>query len=163
LAPIWEELSEKLKFENENDGIIIADLDVTKHPEVAKRFGIQGYPTLKYFADRKLFTYKGSRSLLAMYDFVTEDYKEGPQDTIPPLPSWFDTKVKELRKWFEAATDDNQHLKYLLEDFEHILEFRKNAAGALLVIGGMFGFLLGVMLTLLSTMRGSDKPKRKKD
>ncbi|EED90729.1 predicted protein, partial [Thalassiosira pseudonana CCMP1335] len=100
LAPIWEELDQKLQESNPQDGIIIAKVDATKNSEVSARFNIQSYPTLKFFAGRKMYNYKGARNIDALYEFVTEGYKTAPTDTIPAPPSAFDAKMKEIRQKF---------------------------------------------------------------
>eukprot|EP00585_Thalassiosira_rotula_P003975 CAMPEP_0196136436 /NCGR_PEP_ID=MMETSP0910-20130528/4748_1 /TAXON_ID=49265 /ORGANISM="Thalassiosira rotula, Strain GSO102" /LENGTH=229 /DNA_ID=CAMNT_0041396731 /DNA_START=51 /DNA_END=740 /DNA_ORIENTATION=- len=162
LAPIWEELDQLLQEDNAQDGIIVAKVDATKETQVAKRFKIQSYPTLKYFADRKLYNYKGARTLDALYDFATGGYKSAVTDDIPPPPSFFDAKMKEFRQGFESVTEDSPHLKYLLEDFDHIVSFRKNAAAVLVVIGAFIGFFFGVIVSLLMGVGGTQPKSQKK-
>lgn len=134
---------------------------MTKETQVANRFKIQSYPTLKYFAERKMYTYKGSRTLDAMYDFVTGGYKSMVDDKIPAPPSFLDVKMKEFRQTFESMTEDNPHLRYLLDDFDHIISLRKNAAVVLLVMGAFVGFFLGVIVSMLMGT-GSAQPKGQK-
>jgi hypothetical protein len=131
---------------------------------LAKRFKVQSYPTLKYFADRKMYNYKGARTIDALYAFVTEGYKAAvAEDSIPPAPSVFQRKVKELRQTFEAYALNNKQLTYLLDDFDHIISMRKNAAVALLVMGAFIGFLFGViMMLLMGSSSGSAESKSKK-
>ncbi|CRK28765.1 hypothetical protein BN1723_018361, partial [Verticillium longisporum] len=45
LAPVYEELA--LAFENSKDKVQIAKVDADAQKELGKRFGIQGFPTLK--------------------------------------------------------------------------------------------------------------------
>ncbi|KAL7538420.1 hypothetical protein ACHAXR_008546 [Thalassiosira sp. AJA248-18] len=165
LAPIWDELDERLQESNPQDGIVIAKVDATKETQVANRFKIQSYPTLKYFADRKMYNYKGGRNIDEMYKFVTEGYKSALMDTIPPAPSMFDVKMKQFRQKFEAITQDNPHLKHLLEDFDHIVSFRKNAAAVLLVMGAFIGFMfakLSLLMGIGSTSAAKAQKKKKK-
>lgn len=49
-----EELDELVQKEHAEDGIVIAKVDATKESALATRFKIRSYPTLKYFADRKV-------------------------------------------------------------------------------------------------------------
>lgn len=166
LAPVWEELDQRLQEENGQDGIIIAKVDTTKETEVGKRFKIESFPTLKYFADRKMYNYKGSRNIDELYEFVTEGYKLQIGDaTIPAAPSVFEMKMKEFRLKFQDYTQDNEHLKYLLDDFDHIVEFRKNAAAALVVMGAGIGFMFGIIVALIIGLgsTGSKTKKKKKD
>lgn len=162
LAPIWKELDQRLQEENAQDGIVIAKVDCTKETQVANRFQVQSYPTLKYFADRKMYNYKGARNADALYDFVTEGYKSALQDTIPPPPSVLDVKMKEFRMKFDSLAQNNKHLKFLLEDFDHIITFRKNAACALLVMGAFIGFMFGIIVSLLMGMGSTDTKAKKK-
>ena len=48
------ELDELIQNEHAEDGIVIAKVDATKESALATRFKIRSYPTLKYFADRKV-------------------------------------------------------------------------------------------------------------
>ena len=105
-----------------------------------------------------MFNYKGARNIEALYDFVTDGYKSAEADTIPTPPSVYDAKMKELRKKFNDMTKDHEQLKFLLDDFEHIVEFRKNAAAVLLIIGFIVGFIFHMVASLL---KGSGKDKSK--
>jgi len=165
LAPIWEELDERLQENNPQDGIIVAKVDATQATQVAGRFQIRSYPTLKYFADRKMYTYDGARNIDALYAFVTEGYKSASDDAIPAAPSVFEVKMREFRQKFEAYTQDNEHLKHLFEDFDHITNFRKNAAILLMIMGAIIGFMLGVIVTLLMGINSTETKgtKKKKD
>ena len=44
---------------------------------------------------------------------------------------------------FHAFLESNKEIQYLKDDFNHILEIRKNAAIAILAIGLVVGFCLG--------------------
>jgi len=162
LAPIWEDLDRRLGEENAGDGIVVARVDCTRETAVASRFGVQSYPALRYFADRKMYDYGGARTADALHDFVTGGYRSAPEDAIPAPPSLVDAKVRELRQMFEGAVGDHEHLKFLLEDFDHIVSFRKNAAAALLAVGAIVGFMFGVIVALLVGMGGTDSKKKKK-
>ncbi|ORZ38897.1 thioredoxin-like protein [Catenaria anguillulae PL171] len=69
LAPIYESLANTFSTE---PNVIIANLDATAHPDIATRFGIEGYPTIKYFSagskDKKTVDYNGGRT---EHDFVS--------------------------------------------------------------------------------------------
>jgi predicted membrane-bound spermidine synthase len=49
-----------------------------------------------------------------------------------------------------------------LEDFEHITDYRKNAAIVLVVMGSIIGFMLGVIVTLLMGINGNKSKAAKK-
>ena len=69
LAPKYEVLAKA--FAGESD-VVIAKVDATEEPELASRFEISGYPTLKFFpagsADAE--AYEGQREVEAMVDFI---------------------------------------------------------------------------------------------
>lgn len=72
LAPVYEELAHA--FEHAKDKVQIAKVDADAEKSLGKRFGIQGFPTLKWF-DGKSDTpsdYSGGRDLDALSDFITE-------------------------------------------------------------------------------------------
>eukprot|EP00227_Mantoniella_beaufortii_P017789 CAMPEP_0197591044 /NCGR_PEP_ID=MMETSP1326-20131121/12621_1 /TAXON_ID=1155430 /ORGANISM="Genus nov. species nov., Strain RCC2288" /LENGTH=230 /DNA_ID=CAMNT_0043156383 /DNA_START=72 /DNA_END=764 /DNA_ORIENTATION=- len=46
LAPAWNKLGDEFA---ESPTILIADVDCTKEADLCKKYGVSGYPTLKYF------------------------------------------------------------------------------------------------------------------
>ncbi|UZP44471.1 hypothetical protein NXS19_012283 [Fusarium pseudograminearum] len=50
LAPVWEDLANT--YESTKGKVQIAKVDADAHRELGKRFGIQGFPTLKFFDGR---------------------------------------------------------------------------------------------------------------
>ncbi|KFA63218.1 hypothetical protein S40285_04917 [Stachybotrys chlorohalonatus IBT 40285] len=72
LAPVYEELA--LAFEHAKDKVQIAKVDADAEKSLGKRFGVQGFPTLKWF-DGKSDTpvdYKSGRDLESLSSFITE-------------------------------------------------------------------------------------------
>ncbi|KAL4771121.1 thioredoxin-like protein [Aspergillus nidulans var. acristatus] len=72
LAPVYEELGQA--FAHAEDKVSIAKVDADANRDLGKRFGIQGFPTIKWF-DGKSETpedYKGGRDLESLTAFVTE-------------------------------------------------------------------------------------------
>ena len=69
--PDWDELGEK--FENSKTKLI-GDVDCTKDEskDLCERFGVKGYPTLKYFTpgDPDGVNYEGERDLKSLTAFV---------------------------------------------------------------------------------------------
>ena len=111
-----------------------------------------------------MYPYKGSRTLDALYAFVTEGYASGPTEVIPVPPSVFQTKMKEWRRKVQQMTEKHPHLRYLMDDFEHIVQFRKNAAAVLMILGTMVGFVLGMLVCwMMGGFRGARKVKSKKE
>lgn len=72
LAPIYEELA--AGFESQKDKVTIAKVDADEHRDLGRRFGVQGFPTLKWF-DGKSDTptdYKSGRDLESLTAFIGE-------------------------------------------------------------------------------------------
>jgi len=72
LAPIYEELAEKFSFAK--DKVTIAKVNADTHRDIGKRYGIQGFPTLKWF-DGKSDTpvdYKSGRDIDSLAAYITD-------------------------------------------------------------------------------------------
>lgn len=70
LAPVYEELASNLDFAK--DKVSVAKVDADAEKDLGKRFGVQGFPTLKWF-DGKSDTpedYTGGRDLESLTDFI---------------------------------------------------------------------------------------------
>lgn len=146
VAPAWEELATVIESVHEDQGIVIANVDSTENREVSKRFEIKAYPTLKFFAGGKMYSYKGARTVEAMQDFVLGDYLKEVGEPVPTAPSALDGFLKK----YPIFSD-------LKSDFDHILQVRKNAAAALAILGIMVGVSIGIVLGL---RLGSKKVKK---
>lgn len=59
LAPEYEKAAKELS--NRTPPIPLAKVDATAESELATRFGVSGYPTLKIFRKGKAFDYNGPR------------------------------------------------------------------------------------------------------
>eukprot|EP00281_Chroomonas_sp_CCMP1168_P021076 CAMPEP_0206233002 /NCGR_PEP_ID=MMETSP0047_2-20121206/11735_1 /ASSEMBLY_ACC=CAM_ASM_000192 /TAXON_ID=195065 /ORGANISM="Chroomonas mesostigmatica_cf, Strain CCMP1168" /LENGTH=286 /DNA_ID=CAMNT_0053656813 /DNA_START=8 /DNA_END=868 /DNA_ORIENTATION=+ len=84
LAPVWDELGDKVKSEGKDGQVKIAKVDCTAEGKQAcKDYGVKGFPTLKLlYPDGKggvsEVAYKGARSLDALYSFAVSA-SEDPQ------------------------------------------------------------------------------------
>lgn len=84
LAPVYEELA--LAFESSKDKVQVAKVDADAEKSLGKRFGVQGFPTLKWFdgtADTPQ-DYKGGRDLDSLSDFITEKTGVKPKKALKP-------------------------------------------------------------------------------
>eukprot|EP01122_Echinamoeba_exundans_P010861 TRINITY_DN4152_c0_g1_i1.p1 TRINITY_DN4152_c0_g1~~TRINITY_DN4152_c0_g1_i1.p1 ORF type:complete len:430 (+),score=120.16 TRINITY_DN4152_c0_g1_i1:41-1330(+) len=69
LAPIYEEAARRIN--NEHQGKFrLASVDCTVNTELAARFGIRGYPTLKYFRGGMVTDYNGERTAESFVEFA---------------------------------------------------------------------------------------------
>lgn len=72
LAPVYEELA--AHFESSADRVTIAKVDADAEKDLGRRFGVQGFPTLKWFDGKseQPEDYKGGRDLESLVKFVEE-------------------------------------------------------------------------------------------
>lgn len=84
MAPAWEELANKLKGK-----INVAKLDARSNTVTAKRFKIQGFPTLFLLHQGKMHEYRGERTVEKMKAFAEGEWKNtDAKDIPPPLSTW---------------------------------------------------------------------------
>jgi protein disulfide-isomerase A6 len=71
---VYEELS--AAYQHAKDKVIIAKVDADEHRSLGNRFGIQGFPTLKWFAKGSDLAhpddYEGGRSLEDLSEYITK-------------------------------------------------------------------------------------------
>jgi protein disulfide-isomerase A6 len=72
LAPVYEELA--TAFESAKGKVQIAKVDADAERDLGKRFGVQGFPTLKWFDGKsdKPTDYNGGRDFEALTSFITD-------------------------------------------------------------------------------------------
>jgi thioredoxin-related protein len=159
LGAVWcgyacNKLDRVLEELSEIEGVVTGRVDTTASKDLSERFAVTGHPTLIYLADRKLYKYTGEQTTEAMKEFCLTGYKEQEALPVPPPPGFIKVQLKKLHKFIES----NEELTYLKEDFEHIVAIRKNAAGVLLLMGAVLGFMLGCMCGCF----GKGKPPKTK-
>ena len=84
LAPVYEDLAANLDFAK--DKVSIAKVDADAEKGLGKRFGVQGFPTLKWFDGKsdKPEDYNGGRDLESLQNFVVS--KTGIKIKKKPAP-----------------------------------------------------------------------------
>ena len=143
LSPVWEELAEKVKQEEYlSHGINVAKVDAVSNRKLAKRFNVKGYPTLLFFADRKMHKYSGPRNAKDLLEYATGGYWESNSEEVPKAASWIETQRLDALR----ALLGNAFLSTLANDMEHILKLRKNAAAILFLLGVAVGILGGFFI-----------------
>lgn len=72
LAPVYEELAQNFGFAS--DKLVIGKVDADEHKDLGRKFGVQGFPTLKWFDGKsdKPEPYEGGRDLDSLSNFITE-------------------------------------------------------------------------------------------
>lgn len=72
LAPVYEQLASDFSFAK--DKVIIAKVDADAEKSLGKRFGVQGFPTIKFFDGKseKPEDYNGGRDLESLTEFITK-------------------------------------------------------------------------------------------
>uniref|UniRef100_A0A7S1IU21 Thioredoxin domain-containing protein n=1 Tax=Eutreptiella gymnastica TaxID=73025 RepID=A0A7S1IU21_9EUGL len=69
MAPAWEDLAKQ------ETSVVIAELDASEHSSVGGRFGVRGFPTLKFFSKHDKsggMQYKGARDLESMKAYIAQ-------------------------------------------------------------------------------------------
>jgi len=100
LAPVYEELADA--FAAHGDKVTIAKVNADNHKSLGKRFGVQGFPTLKWFDGRSdtPSDYKSGRDIESLSSFVAEKAgikvkakKEAPSNVVVLTDANFDSIV----------------------------------------------------------------------
>lgn len=84
LAPVYEELAHNFEFAK--DKLVIAKVDADSEKSLGQRFGIQGFPTIKYFDGKsdKPEDYTGGRDIDSLSAFLTEKTGIKPKKKAAP-------------------------------------------------------------------------------
>jgi len=85
LAPAWEQLADAFKGQ---DSVVIAKVDADSHRDLGTRFGVSGFPTLKFFSKggdlKEPKAYEGARELDDLVKYVGEE--TGARGKLAPKP-----------------------------------------------------------------------------
>ena len=77
LAPIYDAAADKV----EAKGLMkMGKIDATEEVSLAKRYGVKGYPTLKYLRDGELHKYTGERTVDGFVEFAEKMNGEAIQE-----------------------------------------------------------------------------------
>jgi len=129
LAPVWDELGDALGKES---SVVIAKVDADAHKELGSRYGVTGFPTLKFFPkggdSKKPKDYSGGRELDSLIEYVngeagTRGRVNKPATKVVTLdPSNFDavTKGSDKTIFVEFYAPWCGHCKHLTPDWEKL-------------------------------------------
>jgi protein disulfide-isomerase A6 len=126
LAPVYEELATNFKGQS----VVIASVDADQHKELGGKYGVSGFPTLKWFpANSKTpEDYNGGRDLSDLIDFVNSKAgtkvkaKAAPTDVIACNDDDFDSVVLDEKSdvLVEFYAPWCGHCKRLAPDYEKL-------------------------------------------
>nr|XP_061810161.1 protein disulfide-isomerase A4-like isoform X1 [Nerophis lumbriciformis] len=91
LAPEYEKAAQELS--RRSPPIPLAKVDATVESEVASRFDVSGYPTLKIFRKGKIFEYNGPREKHGIVDYMAE--QAGPPSKLVHLTKQMQELLKD--------------------------------------------------------------------
>jgi len=77
LTPTWEELATTAKGK-----FGVAKVDCTIEKDLAQKYGVRGYPTIKLFAGGEVTDYKGQRAVGDFVSFVEANSKAEAKDEL---------------------------------------------------------------------------------
>ncbi|XP_078543807.1 endoplasmic reticulum resident protein 44 [Lissotriton helveticus] len=111
LHPIFEEASNVIKEEFPNNNqVLFARVDCDQHSDIAQRYRISKYPTLKLFRNGMMMKreYRGQRSMSAIADFMRQQ-KSDPIKEIGDLEELktLDHSKRSIIGFFEHKDSDN--------------------------------------------------------
>ncbi|VAH02505.1 unnamed protein product [Triticum turgidum subsp. durum] len=108
LAPIYEKVASVFK---QDEGVVIANLDADKYTSLAEKYGVSGFPTLKFFpkGNKAGEEYESGRELDDFVKFINEKSgtsrdSKGQLTSEAGLVASLDALVKE----FHSAADDKR-------------------------------------------------------
>ncbi|KAF8583726.1 protein disulfide isomerase [Ramaria rubella] len=139
LAPVYEELADAYSHTQD---VIIAKVDADAEKELGSRFGVKGFPTLKWFG--KTGTpedYNGGRKLNELAEFVTKQSGVKSKIKPPPPPAATQLSYLDLEDTINDPTKDVLvaytaswcgHCKALKPTFEQIAKNFKPESGVVI-------------------------------
>nr|AZI70945.1 endoplasmic reticulum resident protein 44 [Hippocampus abdominalis] len=113
LHPIFEEASNIMREEfPDTKQVVFARVDCDQHSDIAQRYRISKYPTLKLFRNGMMMKreYRGQRSVVAIADFI----RQQQVDPVKEIQSLEELKTVDRSKrniigYFEKKDSDNYH------------------------------------------------------
>ncbi|KAJ6796138.1 protein disulfide isomerase-like 2-2 [Iris pallida] len=117
LAPIYEKVANAFRLEED---VVIANLDADNYKDLAEKYGVSGYPTLKFFpkSNKAGEDYDGGRDLNDFVTFINEKCgtsrdAKGQLTSQAGIVASLDALVKELNS---AASDEKKAVLSRIED-----------------------------------------------
>lgn len=108
MKPDWDALGEKYE---DSPKVLIGDVDCTgSGKKTCERFGVEGYPTLKYFnpPDTEGEAYDGGRSLKELKKFAK---KLGPGCSVETWDKCSEKQKAELQPYLDMSAEELEELR----------------------------------------------------
>ena len=80
LTPHYAEAATKLKAEHPD--VVLAKIDADQYKDIGSKYGVQGFPTLKWFVKGKALEYSGGRTADTIVNWIKK--RMGPPTTTLP-------------------------------------------------------------------------------
>lgn len=169
----WDQLMAKY---NDSTDFLIAEVDCTESgEELCEKYGVQGYPSLKYGDPYNLEDYDGDRDYEALNDFVEEQLT--PQcdpnnlDLCDEESKEFVKKIQDMGYWkLEAMINEKlQDIEETIEDYqEEMMEIEETMRDALEFKEETIADIksdgpLSLMKSVLGLMKKPDIPTEEKE
>ncbi|KAL7126531.1 hypothetical protein ABFS83_14G194200 [Erythranthe nasuta] len=117
LAPVYEKVAAAFKLDQH---VVIANVDADKYKDIGEKFGVSGFPTLKFFPKNNKAgeEYDGGRDLNEFVTFINEKCgtsrdPKGQLTSKAGIVEALDTLVKEF---IAASSDDKKAVYKCLEE-----------------------------------------------
>jgi len=110
MKPAWDKLMEEFK---DSKTAVVADVDCTVHQDLCGKFGVQGYPTIKYGDPNNMEDYQGGRDFDDLQKFAKENL--GPSCG-PANLDLCDAEQKAKIQGFQALSADELTKKIEAEE-----------------------------------------------
>eukprot|EP01084_Bolivina_argentea_P311155 538566_1 len=170
MKPDWDKLMEKMNGDEKfSSGAVIADVDCTVEQGLCSKFGVMGYPTIKYGDPNDMQAYNGGRDYAALekhakenlgpscgpdtLDLCDEDQKNEIQEVQKMSDEDIAAKVEsEEKKLADAESNFKEEVQKLQKKYEELTKEKEATTEE--VRGGK----LGVLKKVLASRTKAGKP-----
>ncbi|KAG8468081.1 hypothetical protein KFE25_007133 [Diacronema lutheri] len=113
MKPAWDQLGAAVN--GGSDPVVIADVDCTVEKDLCQKYGVKGYPTVKYYQEDDGTDYKGGRDFAALEKFVKETLSK-PICNSANKAACTPEDLAELEKWEKVSPAERKAEIERIED-----------------------------------------------